>query len=168
MKIIQKMSTLVCAFFYTLTPCANTFLQTFSQLINVKIFIWRWSWEKIIDSQFHDQILTIFNSGGSTSQARSRYLYRGLTRADTPQQDDGANPEIVYSCSAKTQQNWKNAWLQLLIYNRKRAIHRMDNCSWNCELTQWLQILVSKKPSTLENTRSLHMTFWNNDGTTQM
>ena len=57
---------------------------------------------------------------------------------------------------------------------RKTAIHRMDGCNWNCELTQclwkkgWLQVLVSKKHNTLENTRSLQAAPWNNDGTTQM
>ena len=42
------------------------------------------------------------------------------------------------------------------------------------ELTQYLwkqrrlQVLISKKDSTLENTRSLQMASWNNDGTTQI
>ena len=50
----------------------------------------------------------------------------------------------------------------------------MDGCYWNYELTQyiwkrgWLQVLVSKKHSTFENTKSLQVTFWNNDGTIQM
>ena len=50
-----------------------------------------------------------------------------------------------------------NGWLQLEL-----------------ELTQylwkkgWLQVLVSKKHSKLENTRSLGKTSWNNDGTTQI
>ena len=38
------------------------------------------------------------------------------------------------TCSAKIQQIWKNAWLQLLFYNKKGAYHRMDGCYWNCEL----------------------------------
>ena len=39
------------------------------------------------------------------------------------------------SCSAKTQQIWKNAWLQLLFYNKKGASrHRMDGYNWNYEL----------------------------------
>ena len=52
------------------------------------------------------------------------------------------------SCSEKTQWIWKNKWLQLLFYNRKRVTHRMDGCNWTCELTQylwkkgWLQVLV--------------------------
>ena len=43
---------------------------------------------------------------------------------------------------------------------------------WNGELTQylwkqgWLQVLISKKHSTLENTRSMQVASWNNDGTT--
>ena len=57
------------------------------------------------------------------------------------------------------------------LLNRKRAIHWMDGCSWNCGLTQylwkkeWLQVLASKKRSTLENenTRSLQVASWNTD-----
>ena len=54
------------------------------------------------------------------------------------------------------------------------AIHRMDGCNWNCKLIKyfwnrgWLQVLVSKKHSTLEDTRSLQEASWNNDGTTEM
>ena len=50
----------------------------------------------------------------------------------------------------------------------------MDGCNWNCELSQyfwkkgWPQMLVSKKHSTTENSRSLQKAFWNKDGTTQM
>ena len=32
--------------------------------------------KKIFDFQFYGQILTIFNGGGSTSQARSRYFIK--------------------------------------------------------------------------------------------
>ena len=32
----------------------------------------------------------------------------------------------------------KNAWLQLFFYDRKRVIHQMGGCNWNCELTQYL------------------------------
>ena len=58
--------------------------------------------------------------------------------------------------------------------NRKGAIHRMDGCNWNCELTQylwkkgWLQVLVSKENTTLENNKSLQVASWNSDGTSQM
>ena len=54
-----------------------------------------------------------------------------------------------------------------LFYNRKRAIRWMDDCYWNGELTQylwkqeWLQVLIWKKHSTLENTRSLQVASWN-------
>ena len=47
----------------------------------------------------------------------------------------------------------------------------MNNCVWNCALTRdlwkkgWQQVLVSKKHSILENTRSVP---WNIDDTTQM
>ena len=34
--------------------------------------------------------------------------------------------------------NTVNAWLQLFFYNRKRVIHGMGGCNWNCELTQCL------------------------------
>ena len=55
------------------TMCYDFFyFQSFRQLINIKICVWRWSWEKIFDFQFHSQILTIFYGSGSTSQARSR------------------------------------------------------------------------------------------------
>ena len=43
------------------------------------------------------------------------------------------------SCSAKTQQVWKNEWLQLPFYNRKKAVHRVDCYNWTCVLTQNLQ-----------------------------
>ena len=45
---------------------------------------------------------------------------------------------------------WKNEWLQLLFYNRKRISHRMDGCNWTCGLTQylwkkgWLQVLAKR------------------------
>ena len=38
------------------------------------------------------------------------------------------------SCSTKTPQISKNAWLQLLFCNKKGIYHRMDGCNWNCEL----------------------------------
>ena len=50
----------------------------------------------------------------------------------------------------------------------------MDDLNWNIELTQyhrkqgWLQVLILKKHSTLENTRSLQMVSWNNEGTTRI
>ena len=50
----------------------------------------------------------------------------------------------------------------------------MDDCDWSGELTQyswkqtWLQVLILKKHSTLENTRSLHVASWDNDGTIQI
>ena len=67
-------------------------------------------------------------------------------------------------------------WLKPDFYNRKkkRTIRRMDDCNWNGELTQypwkqrWLQVLISKKHSTLENIRSLQVASWNNKGTTQV
>ena len=34
--------------------------------------------------------------------------------------------------------NYKNAWLQLFFYNRKRVIHWMGGCNWNWELTPYL------------------------------
>ena len=34
--------------------------------------------------------------------------------------------------------NLKSEWLQLLFYNRKGVNHRMDGCSWTCELTKYL------------------------------
>ena len=50
----------------------------------------------------------------------------------------------------------------------------MGDCNWNGKLTQyswkqgWLQVLISKKHSTLENTRSTQVASWNNGGTIQM
>ena len=50
----------------------------------------------------------------------------------------------------------------------------MDDCNWNWELIQYFwkkgrpQVLVSRKHSTLENTRSLQVTSWEIEGTTQM
>ena len=64
--------------------------------------------------------------------------------------------------------------LQLLFYNRKRTILRTDDCNWDGELTQyyrkqwWLEVLISKKHSTLGNTRSLQVASWSNDGTAQI
>ena len=49
-----------------------------------------------------------------------------------------------------------------------------DGSKWNYKLTQYLwkkggvQVLVSKKSSNFEYTRSLHVASWNNGGTTQM
>ena len=40
------------------------------------------------------------------------------------------SPCYCSSCSKKIQQIWKNLWQQLLFYNRKRAIRRMDSCNW--------------------------------------
>ena len=75
------------------------------------------------------------------------------------------------SCFAKIQYIWKNVWLHFLFYF---AIHCMDGCNWNCELTQylwkkrWLRVVVSKKHSTLENTSYLQRASCNNDDTTQI
>ena len=50
----------------------------------------------------------------------------------------------------------------------------MYGCNRNGELTQyiwkqgWLQVLISKKHSALENATSLQVASWNNDGTTQI
>ena len=50
----------------------------------------------------------------------------------------------------------------------------MNGSNWNYELTQypwkkgWFQVLVSKKHTTLENTRSLQKTFWKDNGTAQI
>ena len=33
---------------------------------------------------------------------------------------------------------FNNTLLQFFFYNRKRVIHWMGNCNWNCELTQYL------------------------------
>ena len=50
----------------------------------------------------------------------------------------------------------------------------MDGCNWNCELIhylskkRWLQVLVLKKRSILEKTRSLQVASSNNDSTTRM
>ena len=74
----------------------------------------------------------------------------------------------------KIQKIWKNVCLQLLFYNRKKAICQINDCNWNGKLTQclwkqgWLEVLISMKHSTLENTRSLQVTSWINDGTTQI
>ena len=54
------------------------------------------------------------------------------------------------SLSAKTQLLGKNTWLQLQFHYGKRATHRMEDCNWNCELTQflwkkrWLQVFVQE------------------------
>ena len=62
---IQKMPSLVCGSFACFSQSHlhfNVFLisRTFRQPINIKICIWKWSWEKIFDFQLHSQILTIF------------------------------------------------------------------------------------------------------------
>ena len=49
------------------------------------------------------------------------------------------------------------------------AIRWMSDCKCNEKLTQypwkqgWLEVLILKKHSTLENTRSLQVASWNND-----
>ena len=68
---------------------------------------------------------------------------------------------------------WKNFWLQLLFYDRKRAIPRMDSCNWRrinsiSLKTKMVQVLTLKKDSTHENNRSRQVAPWNNGGTTQM
>ena len=62
----------------------------------------------------------------------------------------------------------------MLFYYRKRAMHEIDGYKWNGKLTQylwkkgWLQMLVSKKHYTLENTKSLQVISWNDDGNNQI
>ena len=40
------------------------------------------------------------------------------------------SPCYSSSCSEKNTVNLKDLWLQLLFYNRKRVIRRMDSCNW--------------------------------------
>ena len=56
---------------------------------------------------------------------------------------------LQFLFSAKTQYIWKNAWLQLLFYYRKRPF------------IEWLVA------TGIENTRSLQVPSWNNGGNTQ-
>ena len=78
-----------------LIPCAFFVIPRLSFLINTKICIWRWSWEKIFDflsSNFMVKSFQILNSSGSTSQAK-------MVPSKTPKQICIANPEIVYNAS---------------------------------------------------------------------
>ena len=73
------------------------------------------------------------------------------------------------SCSAKTSKSecvaafallfcsLSNGWLQLKLRINSILLKK-----------RWLQVLVSKKHSSLENTRSLQKASWNNDSTTHM
>ena len=72
------------------------------------------------------------------------------------------------SCSAKTQQTWKNAWLQLLFYNKKGTYHRVDSCNWNCELAFKKEVTASACLKETQYPISLQVSPWSNDSNTQM
>ena len=42
------------------------------------------------------------------------------------------------SCYAKNIVNLKEYVAAIVFYNRKRVIHQIGDCNWNCELTQYL------------------------------
>ena len=63
--------------------------------------------------------------------------------------------------------------LQLLFYIWKKAIHSTNGRNWNWELFNTFEkgitgsTCLKKKHSTFENTRSLQVSSYNNDDTTQ-
>ena len=61
-----------------------------------------------------------------------------------------------------------------IVIEKGPFVEWLSDCNWNGKLTQnswkqgWLKVLISKKHSTHENTRSLQVASWNNDGTIQI
>ena len=72
------------------------------------------------------------------------------------------------SCSANTEYIWNNAWLQRLFYNGKKPLIEWNPLNQRVLKKWWLQVLASKKHRKHENTRSLQIVSWNNDGTSSL